>query len=286
MSTPPAQTSLTRTQLRRACISVLLALGLSASAQDRDPVRVPGDLLDEPHVREDLAINKFTAPSISKLFGQLDSLQPLPFKEVERRMPNRRPLDRADLALEIGFLIADGFLAVQAGNFARIETLSIYFSDYGKSLGAGERVDRHAAALREWANDGDISKLKDELAATQKDVETELFHLHDADLADLISLGGWIRALEIACTSVTTSYTPERASHLMHEDIADYYEYSVGSLEQRIRERPRFVRMRKILAGLRDKMTVDPDAEVTRDHVAAIRDASAELVALALERQR
>ena len=75
---------------------------------------IPVDLLDDPHVREELAVNEFTAPSIAKLFDTLQFLMPLPLVETERKMPARMPLDRADLAIELGFLIADGFLVVEA----------------------------------------------------------------------------------------------------------------------------------------------------------------------------
>src|SRR4051812_34841247 len=66
---------------------------------------IPKDLVDDPHVREELAVNEFTAPSISKLFDTLQFLMPLPIVEVERKMPARMPPDRADLAMELGFLI-------------------------------------------------------------------------------------------------------------------------------------------------------------------------------------
>lgn len=264
----------------------LALLALPAAAQDREPAPIPEDLLDDPHVREELAINEFTAPSISKLFEQLEALSPLPTKEVERKMPARMPLDRADLSLELGFLIADGFLAVQTGNLDKVEPLAKDLSRYGKALGAGERVNRHAASLLESAEDSDVEKLKQELAATQKDVEIELVRLRDADLAHLISLGGWIRALEVASTAVKKAYTPDRAKRLMREDIADYYEYSVGSLEPRISERPAFVQIRELLSTLRNEMTLQPADSVDEEQVADIYKISADLVKLALERQQ
>ena len=85
---------------------------------------IPADLLDDPHVREELAVNEFTAPSISKLFDTLQFLMPLPLLETELKMPERMPLDRADLAIELGFLIADGFLVVQAEQLDKVEDLA------------------------------------------------------------------------------------------------------------------------------------------------------------------
>ena len=156
---------------------------------------IPADLMDDEHVREELAVNEFTAPSISKLFDTLQFLMPLPVMETERKMPARMPMDRADLAIELGFLIADGFLVVQAEQLEKVEELAKDLTRYGKALGAGDRVNRHAASLLDSAKNKDVAQLKKELAATQRDVEVELVTLRDADLAHLISLGGWIRAL-------------------------------------------------------------------------------------------
>jgi len=286
MSTPPATPSPAGTPLRFACACALLAIGLTAAAQAREPVAVPKDLLDDPHYREEWAINEFTAPSIARLFEQLEALQPLHYKDLKRKLPPNQPADRGDLAIEIGFLIADGFLAVNSGNLKDIESLATNLARYGDGLGAGERVKKHSNALLESAEEKDVETLKKELAATQKIVEAELVELRDADLAHLISLGGWIRALDVASSVVTTTYTPERAKHLMREDIADYYEYSIASLEPKISERPCFVKMREILTGLRKEMTAEPEAEVGKDRVASIRRSSASLVKLALERQQ
>ncbi len=251
-------------------------------AQERG--QIPEDLLDDPHVREELAVNEFTAPSISKIFDQLEALSPLPVADVAREMPARMPLDRADLAIELGFLIADGFLVVQSGELGKVEALAKDLSRYGKALGAGDRVNSHAAALLESAEKGEVKELKKELAATQKDVERDLLELRDADLAHLISLGGWIRALEVASTAVNKDFTPGRAKHLMRPDIADYYEYSVGTLEPRISERPAFLQISDVLVRLRKNMTPPEDKEPTPAMVATIYKDSAELVKFALTR--
>lgn len=260
----------------------LLAAGPAAPGQQRERVKIPDDLLDDPHVREELGVNEFTAPLISRIFADLEALSPLPLHAVARQMPARMPLDRADLAVELGFLIAEGFLVVHGGDLDRVESLAKDLSRYGKALGAGERVNRHAAALLEAADEGKVEQLKKELTATQVDVERDLVDLQDVDLAHLISLGGWIRALEVASIAVTRDFTPKRAARLMREDIADYYEYSVDSLEPRISERPTFLQIRELLTGLRSEML--PSQEPTPERVAAIRKASAELVRLALLR--
>lgn len=276
-------------KISRTCLLGALAmLVIPLAAQEGNaPAKreIPKDLLDDAHVREELAVNEFTAPSISKLFDTLQSLMPLPIAEVTRKMPPRMPQDRADLAIELGFLIADGFLVVQAEQLDGIEDLAKDLTRYGKALGAGDRVNRHAAALLDSAKKKDVPEIKKELTATQHDVESELVSLRDADLAHLISLGGWIRALEVSTVAVDKQFGVDRARKVMREDIADYYTESVAGLEPRISERPNYLAMRDVLAGLRTEMTLEQGKQPTQELMSEIRKQAAKLVELALQRQ-
>lgn len=274
---------------RTCLLGAFAALVLPLAAQEQNGENrkdIPKDLIDDEHVREELGVNEFTAPSISKLFDTLQFLMPLPIAEVERKMPPRMPIDRADLAMELGFLIADGFLIVQAEQLEKVEGLATDLTRYGKALGAGDRVNRHAAGLLESAKNKDVKQLKKELASTQHDVELELVSLRDADLALLISLGGWIRALEVSTVAVDNQFTVERAQKVMREDIADYYAECVTGLEPKISERPNYLAMRDLLAGLRTEMTLPDGGEPTAEMMKEIRKQAAKLVELALQRQQ
>ena len=281
---------------RPACmlgVWAVFALPLAAAAEEAKPEEqvvknrgVPADLRDDPHVREELGVNEFTAPRIAKLFDTLQFLMPLPVAETERKMPARMPMDRADLAIELGFLIADGFLVVQAEQMDKVEDLAKDLTRYGKALGAGERVNRHAASLLDSAKKKNVAQLKQELTATQQDVEDELLTLRDADLAHLISLGGWIRALEVSTVAVDKQFSEERARKVMREDIADYYTESVAGLEPRISERPNYLEMRNLLAGLRTEMVLKEGEQPTVESMKEIRKQAAQLVELALRRKQ
>ncbi len=268
-------------------IALLVLLGMGAAIAQTEVARraVPEDLMDDEHVRAELGVNEFTAPSIARLFDTLQFLMPLPLIETQRDAMVRMPLDRADLAMELGFLIADGFLIVQAGQMDKVEGLATEMTRYGKALGAGDRINRHAAGLLESAKNQDVEQLKMELAATQRDVEVELVTLRDADLAHLISLGGWVRALEVATVAVDNQFSEERARKVMREDIADYYTESVAGLEPRISERPNYVAMRDLLAGMRSEMVIDKGDEPTKEDISEIREQAGNLVKLALTRQ-
>lgn len=292
-------------KLKLLSLSALFALATPAISEEKslkiegapDPVEVaadaagpngeiPDDLRDDADVRNELAVNPFTAPSISKMFDTLQFLMPLPIAETERKMPARMSQDRADLAIELGFLIADGFLMVQSEQLKDVEKMAKDLTRYGKALGAGDRVNRHTAGLLESAKNGAVPQLKIELASTQRDVENELVTLKDADLAHLISLGGWIRALEVSSVAVDKQFSPERARKVMRKDIAEYYSDCITGLEPKISGRPNYSAMRDLLEGLSKKMNLENGQEPTPESMKEIRKISTQLVELALKRQQ
>ena len=245
------------------------------------------DKADREHMLEELGVNEFTAPSIAKLFDTLSFLMPIPLTDAERKRPSRKPAASEDIAIELGFLIADGFLVVQAGEISKVEGLASELTDYTKQLGTtSDRVNRHSAALLEEVKKGgkgeEIKKL---LSATQRDVELELIELKDADLAHLISLGGWIRALEVSSLAVHKQFSVERARKVLREDIADYYTESVAGLPPNIADRPNYKKIRDLLAGMRNEMVVKDGEDPTPAQIAEIKDKAKELADLALQRK-
>lgn len=255
---------------------------IAKQMQDKKKVQLPpNDLLDKAIEKAEAGVDEFTAPRIALVFDSLKKLAPLPLADCKRVVPKRRPLDRADLAIEIGFLIADGFLIVQNNQMNEIEPLAKELSDYGKSLGAGEKVSRHIAGLLQSAKENNLEQLKKELSATQSDVEQELVSLRDNDLARLISLGGWLRALHVSASAVDKQFSKARAMELMRADVADYYTENLGSLHPDISQRPNIVQMREFLSDLRNIMVGDEKNPPTKNTVKEILKSAQELNRLA-----
>lgn len=93
-------------------------------------------------------------------------------------------------------MMADGFVIVQCGKMNEVKPIALDLSNYAKAIGAGERVNRHAASLLKNAEDGDLGSFKNNLALIQSDVEQELASLRDSDMANLIAwaagFGRWM----------------------------------------------------------------------------------------------
>jgi hypothetical protein len=205
------------------------------------------DLSKDPDYREELGINEFTAPSIDKVFASLDALKPIPFDAVTRPVSELNTNDRSKYALAFGVLIGDGFLDVAAERDQDLPALGRELIRRAKGLGVGERVARHSKRLLDLGQSGDWDRLRKELSVTQADVENAMLALHDEPLAQLLSLGGWLRGLEIGAQSVVKTFSLERAERLRNRELLTYYLDRLDSLAPRFKKNEL---IQKISAGL------------------------------------
>ena len=255
------------------------------------PARKPGEIpamfrddskLDDSIINQELGINIYTAPSISKIFNQLDDLPAIPEPYVLRPRPEKLSTEAGRLALEMGYLMADGFIAVRSGHMNDIKPIALDLVRYGKALGVGDKMNAHSASLLENAEKGQIELFKQNLAATQEDVNAEFVSLRDPDLAHLIALGGWVRALEAATAAISSKFDPDQAAVVFYPDGPAYFSEILTGLNPQTSQKMHTERMRSLLDELTDRMTLDAGASPTPEQVEALRGVIKQLSETAL----
>lgn len=243
--------------------------------------RIPQDLLQDEHIREEFGVNQFTTPSIRKLFGSLDELGALPYEKIKRDLPETAPHDRTLLALGLGGLIADGFLVVQAQKFSDFENIGRAVVKYAKVLGAEANVTRHVKSALELGTGGEWDKLREELARTQADVEAEMVQLRDVGVAHLIALGGYLRAVEIICVASLEPFDAKKSKALRRADVIDYFLQELSTLEPRLQELEHIQEISKGVEELRAIIGDGPDDKsFTKEEVENMHRTAAKLVKL------
>jgi len=215
------------------------------------------------HLEEELGVNTFTAPSVADIFKQLDSVKPLPFDQLKRDLPQTSNYPREQIGLVFGGLLADGFLIVECQKSNLVEELGRVLLRQARSLGVGDRVMRHSASLTDLGQRGNWTAMRQELIKTQGDVEKAMTDLRDQKMAHLISLGGWLRGLEIASSAVISKYTPQRAAVLRQRDLVSYFAEEMKTLPPQTAATPFFQglsagleRIRTLLDASSDKMSL------------------------------
>jgi hypothetical protein len=235
-------------------------------------------LAEEPreHEQEELGVNPYTAPSVAEIFQQLDDLSPLPFEQLKRDFPQATHASREQMGMVFGSLVADGFLIVESKRSNLVEDLGRILLRQAKSLGVGDRVIRHSASLTELGKKGDWPAVRKELIATQQDVEQAMIDLRDQKLAHLISLGGWLRGLEICAGAVEDKYTPDRSAALWQRDLVNYFAEEMETLPPATAHKPLFEKVRRGLGEIRDLLNKAPEAPPL-DQVKVLRAKAKEL---------
>jgi hypothetical protein len=260
----------------------LCALAASLLVAPGFAQQIPEELLDDEHVREELGVNRFTTPSIKRLFEDLDDLGTLPYEKLKRDLPKSVDRDRSKVALTLGTLISEGFLVVQTEKVSELEDVGRIILKQAKVLGAGMRVTKHTKSILENSTLGEWDKLKEELAKTQKDVEGEMVLLRDVDIAHLVSLGGWLRAFEIAAVTASDPYSEKKAEKLCRNELIAYFIQTLQGLEPTLSERPHII---TLVEGLEEILAelggFDPEAEAKAEEQAKVIPNAEQTAALA-----
>ena len=227
--------------------------------------------------REELGVNPFTAPSVADIFQQLDDLKPLPFEQLKREFPQATHSGRERMGLIFGGLVADGFLIVECQKKNLLDDLGRVLLRQARSLGVGDRVMRHSASLTDLGRRGNWTAVRRELIATQNDVEQAMTALRDQKMAHLISLGGWLRGLEIVSSAVESRYTPERAAALWQRDLINYFAEEMKTLPPPLAHTPLFEKLRSGIGAIRTLLNHAPPDKMSLSEVKALHAQAREL---------
>ena len=288
MTTPVSAKTPSRGFVLTVVAALVVHLGLpvtewSFHAQAQE---IPDELLEDEHVREEFGVNKFTTPSIKKIFEDLQKLRPLPYDELKRTMPEATPTDRTQLAITVGLLLADGFFAVEAEQFFDLEPVGRSLLKHATSLGSGTRISSHMKSMLEKGALSDWDELKNELSRTQKDVEKEMVLIRDVDAANLVSLGGWLRAFEIGTAASLNPYDPAKASTLARPEIVEYFVLNLETLEPRIQENEMVKKIRAALVDIQKRTTLPEQEILSETEVQELRVIVEDLVDMAYGSER
>src|SRR5947209_19473799 len=142
------------------CIYVLLlsvAVGAHAS---QAPARI--DVKNLSKNVEDVVV-----PLPNEVFGALNKLGPVNWKEYVRANKGNNFTERPRVALLLGTVIADGFIAVQAQDAPAVKDIGQRVLALAKGIGVGNSITPHAKAIIEAADKSHWDGVRKERDQTQ-----------------------------------------------------------------------------------------------------------------------
>lgn len=234
----------------------------------------------QDHMLEELGVNDITTPLVGKVFHDLGLFQPPPTEMIKAFDNNATFSNRLQTALQFGALVANGFVATIARQQTLIVDIGRALIRDANALAAGEKLIYRSKSLFELSDHGDWVGLREELDRCQSQVEDSMVELHDGEMADLISLGGWLRGFQLATHVAVEHYTPEKATALVRLEVMDYFIERMDTLNPKTKKRPLVIELTAKLKTI--KATAVQSKIPTASDVAALEKLADEAMSIAL----
>ena len=236
-----------------------------------EPGKFPGYVVDEVVV-----------PVPSEIFAVLDKLGNPNWKDEVRKIKIPDTSNRLDLSLVFGAVVAEGFVAVQAGDKLAVEQIGRDVITLATSLGIKDAVLPHAKSILDAVKREDWKAVRKELDLTQSTVRREMDRLRDSDLAQCVSLAGWLRGTASVTSVVSKAYTTDRAELLNQPLLVEHFAKSMRAMSGLAKKNPNVKALETGLTKIRNQMET-PDGNISQEKVNAMKATSEELLQLILK---
>jgi hypothetical protein len=207
-------------------LSIALLAGLSLPADGAEaPRRI--DVKQLSKKVEDVVV-----PLPNEVFAALNKLGGVNWKEYVRDNKGSNFTERPRIALLLGTVIADGFIAVQAEDAPAVKDIGQRVLSLAKGIGVGKSITPHAKAITEAADKRRWDNVRRELDRTQNSVEQAMNEVHDEKLSQLVSLGGWLRGTAVLTAVVNKRFSADGAELLHQPDLLTYFEERLAGMPE------------------------------------------------------
>ena len=169
-------------------------------------------------------VEDVVVPLPNEVFGALDKLGGVNWKEYVRNSKGSNFSERPRIALLLGTVIADGFIAVQAEDAPAVKDIGQRVLNLAKGIGVGNTITPHAKAITEAADKRNWVSVRRELDRTQNSVQQAMNEMQDEKLSHLVSLGGWLRGTEVLTAVVNKRFSADGAELLHQPDLLIYFQ--------------------------------------------------------------
>src|SRR5213594_3957962 len=177
-------------------------------------------------------VEDVVVPLPNEIFGALNKLGAVNWKEYVRSDEEPNFTERPRIALLLGTVIADGFVAVQAEDAPAVKDIGQRVLALAKGIGVGNSITPHAKAIIEAADKRNWENVRQELDRTQNSVQQAMNEVHDEKLSQLVSLGGWLRGTEVLTSVVKQHFSNDGAELLHQPDLLTYFQTRLQAMSE------------------------------------------------------
>ena len=236
--------------------------------------------LTDAEIHDAVMLDTFTVPTPSELFAALNKQCKPNWTALARGPISTAYKDRAQAALNLGGLIADGYVAVEAQDAQQVKNIGRDILSLSKTLGVSQEILARGASITAFADDNNWSSLREELESTQNEVKQAMESLHDEELVTLLSIGGWIRGTQVVSDVVLKNFSQNTSCILRQPALVDFLRGKLDKLSARTKDT---TLIKLVDAGLGDMaatVSFPLGATAPKEDVQKLHDQATKLVEL------
>lgn len=212
-------------------LMALMAMGCHA-VQSANAANSP---MTEPQKQAAVFLDELSVPSPGEVFSALNKACRPNWATLVTPATAPVTTERPQLALAVGVLTANGYVAVEAQDGQQVKNVGREMMTLAKSLGVSQSLLGRGNSLMEFAESNDWEALADELEATENEVKNSMVDQKDRDLVTLTSAAAWLRGLEVATGVVLASDSLQGAAELHQPELARRLASQLDTLPDRMK---------------------------------------------------
>ena len=222
--------------------------------------------------------DSITIPTPGELFAALAKPAKIDWSGQFRQSVATTYQNRAQIALNLGGLIADGFIAVEARDSQQVKNTGADIIKLAKALGVSQNILGRGSSINEFAENNDWDALQEELEATQNEVKSSMRSHQDQDLVILVSVGGWIRGTQVVTAAVQKNYNERIAKVLRQPALIAFIRSKINDISPELRNEPLVKEISDQLAEIEKMVSFPRDGAPSMDDVQKLNAAVTKLM--------
>lgn len=215
--------------LRTAALLLIAApLGLHATAERLTPEQM----------RDASFLDTVSIPTPGEFFLAVDKQCQPNWSKLLRLSVAASTSDREHIALQLGMLAADGFMAIEAQDGQSVKNTARDTLLLAKKLNVSQQIVARSQSISDFADAGNWNRLREELDAMQNDIRLCLLEQKDSPLVVLAMAGSWIRQMDMASNLLANDENPSSTALLVQPEIATRILSRVENLPENSKKQP------------------------------------------------
>jgi hypothetical protein len=260
----------------KLCLFIPVVLAISALAQtsSEQNSQLPSQAKQ---------VHGVAVPVPKEIFRSLDQFRDANWRAVKRPEVARWKShgNQAQIATLLGVVIAEGFIAMEAEDSTEVKDLGRTVLALARGLGVEDRALRRSRSIMELADKNEWAAARQEWDGVLSDLESGMIELKSTQLAQLVSVGGWLRGTEALSALVLQKSSSERCALIRQPVLIDYLEKQLLAMSSDSQAHPIVV---KLLDGIRRIRMLSENEPLPEETVRKVHGICEELVPMSSRR--